>query len=134
MSNESPPEPADIAACVVRALVLYSLAEFQSGHARTIRVTAKGSSFSVEDDGRGHAICRTVEGSPYLRFVYAHLEYPFEPGQGNPVQLQWMIRRRGGRTIMRVHLSCRHVAHGLNVVSIRIKDKGAVIRRMIVWA
>jgi len=87
MSHESPLEPSDITASVVRALVLYSLAEFQSGHVRTIRVTAKGSSFSVEDDGRGHAISRTVEGSPYLRFIYTHLEYPYEPGQGKPVQL-----------------------------------------------
>jgi len=87
MSHESPLEPSDITASVVRALVLYSLAEFQSGHARKIRVTAKGSSFSVEDDGRGHAISRTVEGSPYLSFVYTHLSYPFEPGPGKPVQL-----------------------------------------------
>jgi DNA gyrase/topoisomerase IV subunit B len=81
-------ETPDIAGNVVRALVLYSLAEFQSGHARSIIVSAEARSFSVSDDGRGHAIDRSVGGSPYLDFAYEHLDYPFEVGQCAPVQLQ----------------------------------------------
>jgi DNA gyrase/topoisomerase IV subunit B len=87
MTESTRLDPPDIAASVVRALVLYSLTEFQSGHATTIRVAALEHSFSVADDGRGHAIGRTVDGLPYLKFVYAHLDYPFEHGQGAPVQL-----------------------------------------------
>jgi DNA gyrase subunit B len=77
----------DITAQAVRVLTLYSLAEFQSGHASTIRVSADGTSFCVADDGRGHAIARTVAGSPYLQFIYTHLDYPFAVGEGSPVQL-----------------------------------------------
>jgi len=77
----------DITAQAVRVLTLYSLAEFQSGHASTIRVSANGTSFCVADDGRGHAIARTVAGSPYLQFIYTHLDYPFAMGEGSPVQL-----------------------------------------------
>lgn len=80
-------DPQDITASLVRALVLYSLAEYQSGHATTVRVIADGHSFSVSDDGRGHAIDRTVAGLPYLTFVYTHLDYPFEQRQGAPLQL-----------------------------------------------
>jgi DNA gyrase/topoisomerase IV subunit B len=87
MTESTRLDPQDIAASVVRALVLYSLAEFQSGHATTVRVTAEGHSFSVADDGRGHAIDRKVDGQPYLQFVYTHLDYPFEQGQSAPVQL-----------------------------------------------
>ncbi len=87
MTEASVLDPQDIAACLVRALVLYSLAEFQSGHATTVRVTADGHSFSVSDNGRGHAIDRTVAGLPYLKFVYTHLDYPFEQHQGAPLQL-----------------------------------------------
>ena len=79
--------PQDVTASLVRALVLYSLAEFQSGHATTLRVTAEGHSFSVADNGRGHAIDRTVAGLPYLNFVYTHLDYPFEQDRGAPLQL-----------------------------------------------
>ena len=68
--------------------MLYSLAEFQSGYSTTIRVNAEARSFSIEDNGRGHAIERTVAGSPYLQFVYTHLDYPFAPARGAPVQLQ----------------------------------------------
>jgi DNA gyrase/topoisomerase IV subunit B len=82
------PAAVDVAACAVRALTLYSLAEFQSGHASTIRVRAGGAAFGVEDDGRGHAIDRTVAGLPYLPFVYTHLDYPFSSSEGGPVQLQ----------------------------------------------
>jgi DNA gyrase/topoisomerase IV subunit B len=67
--------------------VLYSLAEFQSGHCTTIRVDAKDDSFSVSDDGRGHAIERTVSDAPYLQFIYTHLDYPFVPPKEAPVQL-----------------------------------------------
>jgi DNA gyrase/topoisomerase IV subunit B len=87
MPEASVPNPQDITACLVRALVLYSLAEFQSGHATTVRVIADGHSFSVSDNGRGHAIDRTVAGLPYLKFVYTHLDYPFEQPQGAPLQL-----------------------------------------------
>lgn len=73
---------------VLRALVLYALAEAQLGHARHLRVSAEGDRFAVEDDGRGHAIARTVEGAPYLQFIYGHLDYPFGAAQSRPVQLQ----------------------------------------------
>jgi DNA gyrase/topoisomerase IV subunit B len=73
---------------VIRALVLYSLAEYQAGHATTIRVNASSSGFTVEDDGRGHAIGRTVADQPYLKFIYTHLSYPFTPPQAAPIQLQ----------------------------------------------
>jgi DNA gyrase/topoisomerase IV subunit B len=87
MSDCSRPDPLDLTGCLVRALALYSLAEFQLGHAKTIRVSAAGASFSVVDDGRGHAIERTVDGSPYLKFVYTHLDYPFQATQSSPIQL-----------------------------------------------
>jgi len=87
VSSTPTPNPHDLAAVAVRALVLYSLAEFQSGHATTIRVTAEGASFSVADDGRGHAIERAVGGAPYLKFIYTHLDYPFDLDQGAPIQL-----------------------------------------------
>jgi DNA gyrase/topoisomerase IV subunit B len=81
----------DLATVAIRALVLYSLAEFQGGHASTINVIAEGMSFSVADDGRGHAIARSIAGRPYLAFIYTHLDYPFadaELGQAGQVQLQ----------------------------------------------
>lgn len=77
----------DVADAVVRALVLYSLAEFQSGNATTIRVYADGLRFRVADDGRGHALDRKVGGHPYMRLVYTHLDYPFDGSDGTPVQL-----------------------------------------------
>src|ERR1700756_4426501 len=79
--------PHPLVAHVVRALVLYALDEVRSGHATQIRVAADGASFSVSDDGRGHAIYRTIDGTPYLRLVYTHLDYPFEEAQAPPVQL-----------------------------------------------
>jgi DNA gyrase/topoisomerase IV subunit B len=88
MTDAPTSDSHDITGSVVRALVLYSLAEFQSGHSTTIRVNAEARSFSVEDDGRGHAIERTVAGSPYLQFVYTHLDYPFVPARGAPIQMQ----------------------------------------------
>ena len=78
----------DLTADVVRALTLYCLAEFQSGHTTVIRVTAEGRSFSISDNGRGHAIERVVDGIPYLKFIYTHFDYPFETDQNAPVQLQ----------------------------------------------
>jgi DNA gyrase/topoisomerase IV subunit B len=87
MNDTSAPHSLDITTQAVRALTLYSLAEFQSGHASTIRVSADGTSFCVADDGRGHAIDRTVAGSPYLQFIYTHLDYPFAAAEGSPVQL-----------------------------------------------
>src|SRR5262245_52221536 len=77
----------DVATSVIRALVMYSLAEFQSGNASTIRVEANGLSFEVSDDGRGHAVDRTVAGQPYMWFVYRHLEYPFAQSAAAPVQI-----------------------------------------------
>ena len=77
----------DVTAQAVRALTLYALAEFQSGNATTIRVRAEGASFSVSDDGRGHAIDRIIAGSPYLPYIYTHFDYPFAAFKGGPVQL-----------------------------------------------
>lgn len=78
----------DLTSTAVRALMLYSLAEFQSGNASTIRVTAEGNSFSIADNGRGHSIDKTVDGTSYLKFIYSHFDYPFESGCGAPIQLQ----------------------------------------------
>ena len=87
MSDDSISASRDVVAFIVRGLVLYSLAEFQSGHCTTIRVEAKDGSFGVADDGRGHAIERTVADTPYLQFIYTHLDYPFVPNRESPVQL-----------------------------------------------
>ena len=88
VSHAATPDQHGLTADVVRALTLYCLAEFQSGHATTIRITAEGNSFSIADDGRGHAIERAIDGTPYLKFIYTHFDYPFETGQNAPVQLQ----------------------------------------------
>ena len=72
---------------IVRALVLYHLAEFQSGNATTIHVNIQGHNFRISDNGRGHAIHRTINGLPYLRLVYSQLEYPFDLDQDTPIQL-----------------------------------------------
>ena len=88
MSHAATPDQHGLTADVVRALTLYCLAEFQSGHATTIRITAEGNSFSIADDGRGHAIERAIDGTPYLKFIYTHFDYPFETDQNAPVQLQ----------------------------------------------
>lgn len=76
-----------------RVLVLYSLAEFQSGYASTIRVLVNGATCSVADDGRSHAINRAVSEQPYLPFIYTHQHYPFrdaQPENAAQVQLQGM--------------------------------------------
>ena len=80
--------PLDLTTTAVRALTLYSLAEFQAGNATTIRVTVEGTSFSISDDGRGHPIDRTIEDTSYLKFIYTHFDYPFESGHSAPIQLQ----------------------------------------------
>ena len=82
------PDQHDLTADVVRALTLYCFAEFQSGHVTTIRITAEGNSFTIADDGRGHAIERAIHGTPYLKFIYTHFDYPFGTNQNAPVQLQ----------------------------------------------
>lgn len=68
--------------------MLYSLLEFQSGHATTIRITAQGNAFSIADNGRGHPIDKSVDGTSYLKFIYSHFDYPFASGQSTPIQLQ----------------------------------------------
>lgn len=73
---------------LIQTLVLYALAEHQGGHARQIQVQARGHCFEIEDDGRGHALARTVEGAPYLRLIYQHLDLPLQGGPTPPVQLQ----------------------------------------------
>jgi DNA gyrase/topoisomerase IV subunit B len=78
----------ELTATALRALMLYCLAEHQSGNASTILVTAEGASFSISDDGRGHPIDKTVEGTSYLRFIYTHFDYPFESVRDAPIQLQ----------------------------------------------
>jgi len=82
------PHQTDTTTSIVQTLVLYSLAEHQLGHAKSIRVSTRGHSFSVEDDGRGHAVNRVVEGAPYLDFIYGHLDYPYMARRSKPVQLQ----------------------------------------------
>lgn len=80
--------PSNLTSTAVRALMLYSLLEFQSGHATTIRVTAQGNTFSIADNGRGHPIDKSVDGTSYLKFIYTHFDYPFESGRSVPIQLQ----------------------------------------------
>jgi DNA gyrase/topoisomerase IV subunit B len=72
---------------VVRALLLYHLAEYQSGNATTIKVNMENHTFRVSDNGRGHAIHRTINGLPYLRLVYSQLEFPFGLDTDTPIQL-----------------------------------------------
>lgn len=100
----------------MQTLVLYSLAEHQLGHAKSIRVTVHEYSFSVEDDGRGHAISRSVEGSPYLDFIYCHLDYPFGESEAKPVQLQ-------GLGMSLVNRLCAEL-----IVSVRKTDAALIIR------
>lgn len=89
MSFDDPTAPADdLVGVAVRALFLYSLAEFQGGNATTIRVDADGARFSIADDGRGHPLDKSLEGTSYLKFIYTHFEYPFASGRSAPIQLQ----------------------------------------------
>jgi DNA gyrase/topoisomerase IV subunit B len=97
----------DTLADIVRALVLYSLAEYQSGHATEIRVRAEGWAFEVSDNGRGHALERTVAGLPYMRLVYTHLDFPFAQTPAPPVQLHTLgasfINTLCSRLVVTVH-------------------------------
>jgi DNA gyrase/topoisomerase IV subunit B len=104
------PQPTDTTTSVVQTLVLYSLAEHQLGHARTIRVTAQGHSFSIQDDGRGHAVNREIEGSPYLDFIYGHLDYPYKERIAKPVQLQGLGMSLLNRLCTELHVSVRKPA------------------------
>lgn len=88
MAESKEAHQLDLVGQVTKALVLYSLAEFQAGHATEIKVEAKGWAFCISDNGRGHSPSRLVAGSPYLLFVYSHLQYPFEERTAGPVQLQ----------------------------------------------
>lgn len=72
---------------IFRTLFLYHLAEYQSGNAGTIHVHLQDRTFRISDDGRGHAIDRTINGMPYLKLVYSQLEYPFDVYQDTPLQL-----------------------------------------------
>ncbi|MBN1876271.1 MAG: hypothetical protein JXA33_18750 [Anaerolineae bacterium] len=72
---------------ILRALFLYHLAEYQSGNATSIKIDVQNHSFRISDDGRGHAIHRTINGLPYLKLVYSHLEYPFGLDTDTPIQL-----------------------------------------------
>lgn len=76
-NTAAPASTPDLTSLVVRALVLYALAEHQAGHATVLHVTAEGRSFSVQDNGRGHAIDKRVDGTPYLPLIYEQLRYPF---------------------------------------------------------
>ncbi len=87
-SESSTPGKLDMTAHAVRTLCLYSIAEFQAGHATTLHVSALGHGFSVGDNGRGHAVDRDVGRTPYLQFIYTQLDYPFGVAAGGPVQLQ----------------------------------------------
>ncbi len=78
----------DVGHQIVRALALYGLAEYQAGHASLLTVHVSDHWFSVSDNGRGHGIDREIDGVSYLNYVYTHLDYPFAPGIGGPVQLQ----------------------------------------------
>lgn len=80
--------PDDALTSVVKALVLYSLAEAQVGHASIIDVQVNGRSFEVGDDGRGHSIDKTIDGTPYLSFIYEQFAFPFDLAAPGSIQLQ----------------------------------------------
>ncbi len=106
--TESPHlEPLDTTAQVFRTLTLYALAEYQSGHATALTLSASGNTFSVSDNGRGHGIGRAVEGVPYLRFIYNHLDYPFSSSVGGAVQLQGLGMSLLNALCSELHLTVR---------------------------
>lgn len=72
---------------IIQSLVLYAVAEHQAGHARRLWVELDGGAFVVADDGRGHAIDKSVDGTPYLQLIYEQLQYPFALDQPGAVQL-----------------------------------------------
>jgi topoisomerase-4 subunit B len=91
MTSPSAVRPAPVCvetATLVRALVLYALAEAQAGFATRIEVTANGGAFTVADNGRGHSIDKRIDGTPYLSFIYEHLAFPFDRSAPGAVQLQ----------------------------------------------
>ena len=84
----APTDPPDLTSLAVKALVLYALAEHQAGHASEIRVTVGDTTFCVADNGRGHAIDRAIDGTPYLDFIYEQVRYPFGAVSAGAIQLQ----------------------------------------------
>jgi DNA gyrase/topoisomerase IV subunit B len=78
----------DVTTLIVRSLVLYSLAEHQAGFANRVEVNVDGSLFSVEDDGKGHSIDKSIDDTPYLPLIYEQVNYPFGSRTTAPVQLQ----------------------------------------------
>lgn len=77
----------DLVSAVIKAVALYSVREAQEGFAKVIQIDVDGLTFRVADDGRGHAVDRTVDGEPYLKFVYEHLAFPFDQHPPPTVQL-----------------------------------------------
>lgn len=120
MSAGAAPGPGP-GADLVRALVLYALAEFDSGHARTIGVRFDGASFSVDDDGRGHAVDRLVASMPYPQRLYTQIGDPSPAGQALPILLQGIGLSLIARACSRLTVSARKpdathewvFAHGL---------------------
>ena len=80
-------ENENVITSIIRALVLYHLAEYQYGNSTTIEVNVQSHTFRTSDDGRGHAIDKTIDGFPYLKLVYSQLEYPFGLDNDTPIQL-----------------------------------------------
>ena len=105
---------------VVRALLLYHLAEYQSGNATTIKINIQNHTFRVSDNGRGHAVNKTINGLPYLRLVYSQLEYPFGLDTDTPIQLHTigmsLINSLCSELVVTVHktetIYIRHYKHG----------------------
>ena len=48
-----------------------------------------------------------VEGSPYLNFIYGHLDYPYEGRKATPVQLQGLGMSLLNRLCAQLHVSVR---------------------------
>lgn len=107
--------PFDLTGAVVRTLVLYALAEHQGGGATSIVATMSGTSFSVEDNGRGHGLARTIAGVPYLHYIYTHLEYPFGEADAGEVQLQGLGMSLVTALCSELHLTVRTPAETLRL-------------------
>lgn len=84
----APPERWDPLQQIVRTLVLYAVAEAQAGAVKAIELEVSDGRFRIADDGRGHAVGRTVDGHDYLALVYTHLAFPFGRSPPPAVQLQ----------------------------------------------
>lgn len=63
MNRAATPNQRDLTANVVRALTLYSFAEFQLGHAASIQIRAEGNLFSIADDIRSWLALRGLQQS-----------------------------------------------------------------------